>query len=253
MTKTRFNWPYYLAALACGMFLLVLINVRIDGALFAIDKSIYQHLQQWRTPKLDAMMITVTQLGDTFMVTAIACVIAFWLMIRKAWRTAIYWSLTILGAAIINTAIKGSIVRVRPGDMMYAGWTQYSFPSGHTTANIVLYGFVCILLLRRLRGWAAAATVCCAMGFALLVAFSRLYLGAHWFSDVLGGILVATSILCIMGARYHAGKVPPLSTGNILIPLIATLLIAGSFHIYGDRTINTERYMPRVTSPIQPE
>ncbi len=245
MKYKRSYWPYYLAAVTCALFLLVLSNVRVDGALQTTDQAIYRHLQLIRTPQLDAILITITQMGDTFMVTAIASVVAFCLLLRKCWRTAIYWSLTLVSAAVLNTAIKGSIVRVRPGDMMYSGWTTYSFPSGHTTGNLVLYGLTCILLYRSLRGWPRIATIVGAIGFALLVAFSRLYLGAHWFSDVLGGALVATGILCIAGARYHAGTIHPLSPAQILVPIVATMVIAGSWHVYHDRHIDRERYIPR--------
>src|SRR5690606_16715067 len=198
LLRKRSYWPYYLAALACALFLLILINVRIDGRLFAADQAIYRQLQLLRAPWLDDILMTVTQLGDTLMVTAVTAIVAFWLVIRKSWRTAGYWVLTIISAAVINTSIKAAIVRARPGDMMYSGWSAYSFPSGHTTGNIVLYGLLCILIYPCIQKRAARiATVCGARAFALLSAVSRVYLGAHWFSDVLGGSLVGALILCI--------------------------------------------------------
>ncbi|MGX9938186.1 phosphatase PAP2 family protein [Advenella kashmirensis] len=253
MIRTRSYWPYYLAALACALFLLILINVRIDGRLFAVDQSIYRQLQLWRTSWLDDILITVTQLGDTLMVTVITGVITLWLLIRKSWRTAGYWLLTIIGSAIINTSIKAAIVRTRPGDMMYSGWSAYSFPSGHTTSNIVLYGLLCILIYPCIEKRAARIlTVFCAMGFALLIAASRIYLGAHWFSDVLGGILVSTLILCVAGARYHAGRTHALTAGAFLIPIVATLLIVGSIHVWHGRHVNMQRYTPPALSDQAP-
>lgn len=242
LTHTRSYWPYYLAALASALFLLILLNVRLEGGLFALDQSIYRQLQLLRNPWLDQILITVTQLGDTFMVTAIACIVQLWLLIRKSWRTALYWGLTIISAAVINTAIKAAVVRARPGDMMYSGWTAYSFPSGHTTTNIVLYGLLCILLYPCLGKRSRTIVLCAAMGFALIVAFSRLYLGAHWFSDVLGGVLVSTLILCIAGARYHAGKIHRLAASAFLIPVLGTLLIVGSIHVWHDRHVSAQRY-----------
>ena len=251
--RFRSHWPYYLAALACALFLLILINVRTDGRLFAIDQTIYRQLQLLRTPWLDDILITVTQLGDTFMVTVIAAVVALRLLISRSWRTAAYWLLTITGAGLINTAIKANIVRTRPGDMMYSGWTAYSFPSGHTTSNLVLYGLLCILIYPCVKKHTTRIlTVCAAMGFALLVAASRIYLGAHWFSDVLGGMLLSTQILCIAGALYHTGKTHQLSAGALLIPVVATLLIIGGFHVWNDRQINIQRYTPPALSDQAP-
>ncbi len=253
MIRNRSYWPYYLAALACALFLLILINVRIDGRLFAADQAIYRQLQLLRTSWLDDILITVTQLGDTLMVTVITSVVALWLLVRKSWRTAGYWVLTIISSAVINTSIKAAIVRARPGDMMYSGWSAYSFPSGHTTSNIVLYGLLCILVYPCIEKRAARiVTVCCAMGFALLIAMSRVYLGAHWFSDVLGGILVSTLILCIAGARYRAGKTHALTAGAFLIPIVATLLIVGSVHVWHGRHLSMQRYTPPALSDQAP-
>lgn len=241
----RTTWPYYLAAFTCALFLVVLLNVRLDGRVFAFDQQIFQTLQSARTPQLDTLLITITQLGDSFMVTALVIVTAIWLLVKRVWRTAIYWSVTILAAAVLNSVVKSAIVRVRPGDMMYSGFTAYSFPSGHTTANLVLYGFLCIVLYPILNKPARTLLVICTGGFVATVAFSRLYLGAHWFSDVLGGLLLGTSILCIMGSRYHARDMQQMRASYLLVPVIGTLLLAGSVHTVYYRDLNLQRYTPQ--------
>ncbi|MGO1768269.1 MAG: phosphatase PAP2 family protein, partial [Advenella sp.] len=147
----------------------------------------------------------------------------------------------------VNTTIKAAVVRARPGDMMYSGWTTYSFPSGHTTTNIVLYGLLSILLYPCLGRRGRIIVLCGAMVFALTVAFSRVYLGAHWFSDVLGGVLISTLILCVAGARYYAGKIHNLSASGLLIPVLGTFLIVGSFHVWHDRHPSAQRYAASVS------
>lgn len=249
-THLRTTWPYYLAAVTCALFMIVLANVRLDGRLFALDQRFFQILQSARSPQLDTLLITITQLGDSFMVTVLSGVTALWLLVRRAWRTAFYWSVTILTAAMLNTLIKAIIVRVRPGDMMYTGFTAYSFPSGHTTTNFVLYGFLCIALYPVLGRTARTLLVGCTGGFIMAVAFSRLYLGAHWFSDVLGGVLLGTSILCVLGSRYYARAVNSVSARHFLIPIIATLLLAGSVHTYYYRDVNLQRYTPQSQAPV---
>ena len=249
-THLRATWPYYLAAVTCALFMVVLANVRLDGRLFALDQHIFQRLQSVRSPHLDALLITITQLGDSFMITLLCGVTALWLLVKRAWRAALYWTVTILTAATLNTLIKAVIVRVRPGDMMYTGFTAYSFPSGHTTTNFVLYGFLCIALFPLLGRAARTLLVGCAGAFVMAVAFSRLYLGAHWFSDVLGSVFLGTGILCILGSRYHAGARHSVSARHFLIPVIATLLLAGSVHTYYYREINLQRYTPAPQAPV---
>lgn len=224
------------------LFILVLLNVMTDGVLVTWDSAIYEALQNARTPAADLFLITVTQLGDTFMVTTLAIVMTITLLAQRRWRTAGYWVAAIVSAAVINTAIKALVYRARPGDLLYSGWSAYSFPSGHTTANIVMYGFLAILLYSSSRGLIRIVAAAILLCLPLLIGFSRIYLGAHWFSDVLAGALLAATLLCLLGHRYLSAS--PLSSGPawLLLPVAATLAIAGTFHAHNNRDFDLVRY-----------
>ena len=97
--------------------------------------------------------------------------------------------------------------RARPGELLYSGWSAFSFPSGHSTVNVVLYGFLAFLIAREFR---PALRVSVALGAAtliFLIAFSRLYLGAHWLSDVLGGLAFGSAWLALLGLSYLGRQV----------------------------------------------
>ncbi|WP_426130369.1 phosphatase PAP2 family protein [Pararhizobium sp. PWRC1-1] len=93
----------------------------------------------------------------------------------------------VAGASALNTIIKLTLHRARPDELLYSGWSAFSFPSGHSTANMVLYGFLAFLIARDIRPAPQVLVGLFAAMLIFLIAFSRLYLGAHWFSDVVGG------------------------------------------------------------------
>jgi membrane-associated phospholipid phosphatase len=111
--------------------------------------------------------------------------------------------------ATLNHLLKHAIQRPRPGlEQVVAAVTDFSFPSGHAANATLLYGFVALWLMPRLRpGWARVAvalTVVLAVG---LVSCSRVVLGAHRFSDVAAGILLGVAWLALCSAvanRLHA-------------------------------------------------
>src|SRR5258707_11414618 len=96
-------------------------------------------------------MIAITELGDTVVVLPVTIIVILWLAWKRTWRTAAYWLTAIAGAAALNTGIKAALHRVRPGELFYSGWSVFSFPSGHSTMNVVLYGFLAFLIAREIR------------------------------------------------------------------------------------------------------
>jgi undecaprenyl-diphosphatase len=123
--------------------------------------------------------------------------VLFWFAWRRTWRTA-GWLLAITGATAINTAIKLALHRARPAELFYSGASAFSFPSGHSTANTVLYGFLAFLIAIGVRPTWRIPVVFAATFIALLIAFSRLYLGAHWFSDVTGGLAFGIAWIAVL-------------------------------------------------------
>ena len=145
---------------------------------------------------------------------------------------------------------KWTLHRPRPIDI-YHGVSSWGFPSGHTTMSVVIYGFLAVLLLRSFRsGWRWIPFVF-ALGFSLLIAFSRIYLGAHWLSDVLGGMALGWVWVTLLGAIYFNHTADD-SSMRRLLPVTAlvflVLLIAGSWHIASQHSADMEKY--RVQVPI---
>ncbi len=234
---------------AAWLFFGVLEDVVGGDALVLADDAIYHALQDLRTAPGDAMMIAITELGDTAVVVVVTIIVFLWLAWKRAWRTAAYWLVAIAGASALNTAIKVALHRARPGELLYSGWSAFSFPSGHSTVNVVLYGFFAFLIAREFR---PALRVSVALGAAtliFLIAFSRLYLGAHWLSDVLGGLAFGSAWLALLGLSYLRRQVERIEPGGLLAVGCAALVLAGGFNIYRSHATDSERYAVKSAAP----
>lgn len=245
-----------LAALLAGsawLFFGILEDVVTGDPLVQADTAIYQMLQDLRTAPGDAWMITVTELGDTFVVLVVTLAVFLWLVGMRAWRTATYWLVAIAGASALNTVIKFALHRSRPGEMLYSGWSAFSFPSGHSTVNALLYGFLAVLVIPALRPfWRLPLAFGTAL-FVLGIAFSRIYLGAHWFSDVAGGLAFATAWLTALGLWYRRKPAEAVGAVGLFLVALVALGVAGGFHVHRQHPFDIARYAPPVRSQNMPE
>jgi undecaprenyl-diphosphatase len=194
---------------AAWLFLATLEKVLIGGRLVRLDNTIYHALQILRTPPADAAMVLFSELGDPTVVIVVTGIVFVWFVWKRAWRTAFYWLAAIAGGSAVNTAIKAALRRSRPGEPLYDGWSAYSFPSGHSTVNVVLYGFLGFLICREIRPARRVPIALAAGLLVILIAFSRLYLCAHWVSDVIGGLAFGTAWLAVVGFSYLRKRPEP--------------------------------------------
>lgn len=240
-TRALLLWALVVIA-AAWLFLGVLEDVVTGDPLIRADAAIYQALQGLRTPTGDAIMIAVTELGDNAVTLPLTLVVFLWLAVQRAWRTAAYWAAAVAFAATLNTITKLAIHRARPVELVYEGATQFSFPSGHATVNAVIYGFLAFLVTRRLRpAWRLPVFVA-ALFFAALIAFSRLYLGAHWFSDIVGSLAFAVAWLIVLGIAYARHRERPFSRRGLAIVALTAVALIGGFNVTRNHAGDTLRY-----------
>jgi membrane protein DedA with SNARE-associated domain/membrane-associated phospholipid phosphatase len=183
------------------LFLGVLEDVISRDVLVQVDLSVFHFLQDLRTASVDRLMIVITEMGSVGVLLPLAIVVALWLAWRRNWRTAAYWvGVTAFGEVLVQL-LKFTLGRHRPLDL-YTGVERFSFPSGHAVVSTVMLGFLAFLL-SRLQPMATRLVIGATAGlYVTLVAFSRLYLGAHWLSDVIGGIALALAWIALVSMVY---------------------------------------------------
>lgn len=142
------------------------------------------------------IFIPITNIGDTYETIGIATIFFIILIAKKYYYAAIYLVLNKVVISGLNSLIKNLIDRPRPSHhhFVYAG--GYSFPSGHSASSFALYISLLIISLyifKRLDLKILISTIC--ISIVLLIGYSRIFLGVHYPSDVLGGYLLAATIV----------------------------------------------------------
>ncbi len=245
-----------LLAGAAWLFLAILEDVVSGDPLVRADAAIYHALQGLRTATGDRVMISFTELGDTVVVIAVTAAVFVYLAARRRWRSAAYWLAAVAGASALNTVIKLALHRARPGELLFTGASAFSFPSGHSTANLAMYGFLGFLAAREVRPALRPAIGISVITLVLLIAGSRLYLGAHWFSDVVAGLAFGTLWLAMLMMFYIRKPAPPLGAWGLLATALVALGLAGGANNLLHHVSDTTRYavqlqqgqsMPRAT------
>jgi undecaprenyl-diphosphatase len=230
-------------------FFAILEDVIAGAALVRADASIFNALQSLRTPWGDKAMVAITELGDARVAVPVIAASIGWLLWRRAWIDAAYLAGAVVVAQGVAAAIKIALHTPRPIPELYEGWSAFSFPSGHATVNAVVYGFLAVMTMRGngpiLRSAIAAA---CAL-LVGLIALSRLYLGAHWFTDVAGGLGLAIAWVALLGIAYVRHR-PAGGLSRGLLPAVAgVLVVAGIVNIAFFHARDLARYQPVPRTP----
>ncbi|MFE3434361.1 phosphatase PAP2 family protein [Streptomyces sp. NPDC059171] len=191
---------------AASVVLLALVAVRWSP-LMALDRSVAEALH--RHAVADPGLVRVNRVLTDWVwdpwtmraLIAVAVVVLWW---RGARRLALWVAATSLLASLFQQALKAVVGRERPRWPDPVDSAQFAaFPSGHAMTAVVTCGL--LLWLLRLYGagpglWAAALTV--AVVSAVGVAVTRVYLGVHWLTDVVGGALLGVAVVALSAAGY---------------------------------------------------
>jgi len=201
-----------------GVFGAVTEDVLTRDRLTRFDVALAGWFRAHATPAGDAACAAISALGSPLAITLVTLGIALWLGTGRRWSELAAWLAGVVGGAVLNQALKLLIQRPRPGAAALFGVMGFSFPSGHAMASLICYGLLAHLLaLRSPRRSLRIAAVVVATGVVVSVGFSRLYLGVHYFSDVVGGYAAGMVWLaaCMSGleiARRRQPQEPPLPT-----------------------------------------
>jgi membrane-associated phospholipid phosphatase len=179
--------------------------------LLHLDRRVAEQLHDYTVehPTVAAAMRVVSHTGKPLVWWLVLTPVFFWLAIRRPTRLAAFVGVTAIGSSLLNLSIKTAIDRARP-DLPDALVVEpgTSFPSGHTQAAVVGYGVLLLVFLPvikpRHRPWVIAA----AMAMVVLIGFSRIALGAHYLSDVIGAALIGSAWLSAMTAAFSACREP---------------------------------------------
>lgn len=173
-----------------GALLLFLAMVRLvadPGVVPDMDLRVQQAIASILSPGTIRFMVAITSLGGVTVMTILTLLLAAVFWRHRCWVYLVELLVAVPLGAVVISALKAFFQRTRPpGAVIEVG--GLSFPSGHAFISIVFFGFIIRLLLRsRLHpAWIAGGTVLSAL-LIVLIGMSRVYLGVHFLTDVLGG------------------------------------------------------------------
>lgn len=162
---------------------------------------VYSEAVEHMSPVMTATLKGITHIGDAPVVIAFCLLL---ILIPKTRRTiAMPVSAAVILSALLNVLLKNMFARERPDILRLINETSYSFPSGHAMINASLYTMLMLLIFKFIQGTPlklALSTLCIVM--TMLIGFSRVYLGVHYASDIIGGWIIGFSVSILVYAIW---------------------------------------------------
>ena len=185
----------------------VWVSASLGAGLGAWDIPVLEWMVEHRTPPATTAAWFFSALGSTWGMTVIALVACGLLV----WRTRSYWPLllvaaTAAGSVALTVFLKNLTARARPPlvQAIEPAPASYAFPSGHTLNATAILGVIGYLLFLVLRSRLARIASLVSLGaLVLAIGWSRIYLGHHWLTDVLEGLLIGGAWAAIVMVLHH--------------------------------------------------
>ena len=184
-----FGWAWF-------AFLALVVG---HGEPLGVDLAIHELMLALRNPLADYPMAALASLGDWQVLAPASLLVLLYLSWRKRWMAAAHW-LAALAFGLALTAWLGATVDLPRPPAVASG---FSFPSITITMATITFGFFAVLIARELPGRRRIWPYLVSGIVVALIGFARIYLGAHWLSDVIGGMLFGIFWLLVLGIAYR--------------------------------------------------
>jgi len=173
------------------LFSVILFNVCKYGVL-DIDNNVYNFISKnIMNDTLSSILKCVTHLGGVAFIVLLG-VLCFMFCKKNRW----FITFDLVGCTVINQTIKHIVRRPRPNVLRLVEESGYSFPSGHSMISVAFYGLVIYLVYKNVNNKYLKWTLITLLSLLILtIGFSRIYVGVHYFTDVVGGFFLALAYI----------------------------------------------------------
>jgi undecaprenyl-diphosphatase len=215
-TKVLGFLPVFIAdkKIEIAFVLLLALSIGLSYAaykfpVFPFDQALYDELHEETSPLFSILMQAVSSLGNmpASLVLSIMAMAIF--AIRSQWQEAIFIFVAAASSVLLAFVLKALIHRSRPFPIaenatgIIQRINQYSYPSGHVVFFAVFFGFFAYLAWLNFIGWARTIAIITCAALIILIAPSRVFLEAHWTSDVIGSYVIGVTWLCILAFAHQ--------------------------------------------------
>ncbi|PWW33967.1 MULTISPECIES: phosphatase PAP2 family protein [Paenibacillus] len=190
--KKNISIPLLTAALSLAIFAIIALSIS-DNQIHRFDDTLITWIQGMESPSMTRWMELFTWIGSGLPVVAITLISMIVLYVFLGHRRELlFLGCVIAGSAILNTLLKLVFQRARPTIHRIIEATGYSFPSGHSMTAFSLYGGLAFLIWKHVPTTVGRiAIIVVSAAFILTIGMSRIYLGVHYPSDVVGGYFLS--------------------------------------------------------------
>ena len=187
--------------------------VRSNSSLLRIDRSVAPWGGEHMTSFAQWMLDFVTSFGGTAVIVGTTLLVFVVEMVRRPSRwLSLFLVAVVLGQTLMSSQIKHLLDRVRPTANPIAHTLGPSFPSGHTTGAAACFAAFALVLGRGRSRNTQAVLAGAAVFIAVAVAASRVLLGVHWLTDVLGGLALGLGVVRVLCSIAFGGRLLRLGT-----------------------------------------
>jgi membrane protein DedA with SNARE-associated domain/membrane-associated phospholipid phosphatase len=236
-----------------SMFCFLSWDVLHQGILTAWNSPLLFLLRSLHGPMMMNAMLVFTLIGEPKVWACVFVIIFFWLIIIRAWRTALYWALLGVVGFGGGEIIKQLIHSPRPTGLWVTP-SGYSFPSGHTSSAAIITGFLSVLISRECSREYRWIPYTISTLLVLAIGFSRLYLGAHWLTDVIGGMLFGVAVVMVVTLSYcrrDTPKVSPLLLAMVFLLSWGVVCTVYAVKHFDQNAKNYTVYIPAKTLAVK--
>jgi len=180
------------------LFAVITEIVLESQAIAQFDQALVGALHHNAHPTAVTFFLIITDLAGRYATIGIGFVVGLILLLYRERLLLISWLVTLFGGSLLNTGLKAIFQRARPEfENPFLVEANFSFPSGHAMGSLIIYGMLTYLLVILLNRYLEKVILVIAVALILLIGFSRMYLGVHYFSDIVAGYVAGVGWLAI--------------------------------------------------------
>ncbi|HEX6594669.1 MAG TPA: phosphatase PAP2 family protein [Bacillota bacterium] len=211
-TRNLQTKPFFtIGIISLVLFITLGISVHIHSRWVAfLDSALIEKIQALITPGRTAIIMIVSELGNVKLLALLTVIVSGWLFFKRKIAEGLWFGGTVLFCAIISTQLlKSLFARERPDGLQLITKTTWSFPSGHATGATIFYGFIgLILILLTIKVWKKILIGIVTFVWISFLLATRIYLGVHFPTDVIGGFLFGLASIFISAGVYLLVREP---------------------------------------------
>ena len=178
----------------------LLVTVWMRDEPLALDLSVFGLMYELRNPLADRLLAGLASIGDWEVLLPASTLALAWLLWRRRWSAAVHWVAALTFGLVLTAGLSHLVEMPLPPTAP----TGFGFPSVSVTMTTIVFGFFAVLIARELPGRTRVWPYLVSGLVTAVLGFARLYLGAHWLSDVVGGMLLGIVWLLLLGIAYRS-------------------------------------------------